>query len=128
MVNTMVNPRSFGRRLNSQSAPLSAQSPVEITIPKTTIECSNLQPAQHLASSNVSDEPSVDDELREWKRSRWGGFKIPWRQLSLMASLCFGIASFVLPDSVNNDVQWLLFALMAASIYAGIAKRREAKG
>ena len=36
-------------------------------------------------------------------------FKMPWAQLSLMASLCFGIASFVLPDSINGSVEWLLW-------------------
>ena len=36
---------------------------------------------------------------------------MPWPQLSLMASLCFGIASFVLPDSVNDNVDWLLWGL-----------------
>lgn len=69
---------------------------------------------------------SVDDELREWRRGR-KGFRIPWRPLSLMASLCFGIASFVLPDSVNDAVQWLLYVLMAASFIAGITARRDAK-
>jgi hypothetical protein len=71
--------------------------------------------------------PSLDDELREWKEARAQNFKIPWRQLSLMASLCFGVASFVLPDSVNRDVQWPLYLLMAASFFAGFAKRRETK-
>lgn len=42
-----------------------------------------------------------------------------------MATLCFGIASLVLPDSVNDNVQWLLYALMAASLYAGFRNRRE---
>ena len=53
---------------------------------------------------------------------------MPWRQLSVMASLCFGLASLVLPEWVNDNVQWLLYALMAASLYAGFSKRRgEAK-
>ena len=64
---------------------------------------------------------SVDEELEEWKASRKR--IIPWRQLSLMASLCFGIASLVLPDSVNDGVDWLLYGLMAASLYAGISRR-----
>jgi hypothetical protein len=41
-----------------------------------------------------------------------------------MASSCFGIAYFALPDTVNDAVQWLLFALMAASLYAGFSRRR----
>jgi hypothetical protein len=42
-----------------------------------------------------------------------------------MATLCFGIASFALPDSVNDNVQWLLYALGAASLYAGFRKRQR---
>jgi hypothetical protein len=43
-----------------------------------------------------------------------------------MAGLCFGIASFVLPDSVSDDLQWLLYVLAAASLYAGLRKRKNA--
>jgi hypothetical protein len=70
--------------------------------------------------------PSVEDELREWKQARKKTFQIPWRQLSLVAGLCFAIASFVLPDSVSDDLQWLLYALAAASFYAGFRKRGQA--
>jgi hypothetical protein len=70
-------------------------------------------------------EIALDEELRAWKKAR--RFQIPWRPLSWMASLSFGIASFVLPDSVNDNVNWLLYALMAASFCAGFIKRREAK-
>ncbi len=69
--------------------------------------------------------PSVDDELREWKASRKTSFRLPWRQLSLMASLCFGIASFVLPESVNDMVNWLLYGLMAISFYVGVTGRKK---
>jgi hypothetical protein len=72
-----------------------------------------------------SEFPSLDDELREWKLARKRNFQIPWRSLSLMATLCFGIASFALPDSVNDNVQWLLYALSGASLYAGFRKRSE---
>jgi hypothetical protein len=75
--------------------------------------------------SEKSDFSSIDDELREWKLARKRNFEIPWRPLSLMATMCFGIASFVLPDSVNDNVQWLLYALAAASLYAGFRKRRR---
>ncbi|MBS0273814.1 MAG: hypothetical protein JSR55_05305 [Proteobacteria bacterium] len=77
------------------------------------------------AFENGPDAPSLDDELREWKRNRKSGFQIPWAQLSLMASLCFGIASFVLPDGTNEVVNWLLYALMAVSFIAGISRRRR---
>jgi hypothetical protein len=72
-----------------------------------------------------SELPSLDDELREWKLARKQNFEFPWRPFSLMATLCFGIASVALPDSVNDNVQWLLYALAAASLYAGFRKRRR---
>ena len=72
------------------------------------------------------DWSASDPELDAWKRARKGGWQIPWRQLSLMASLCFGIASFVLPDDVNGTVNWLLYGLMAISFIAGIRKRSRA--
>jgi len=68
---------------------------------------------------------SADDELRDWKRARRRSYRIPWRQLSLMASLCFGVAAFVLPDTVSNTLNWVLYALMIASFVAGIRRRRE---
>jgi hypothetical protein len=82
-----------------------------------------------LPAATKAESPSLDQELREWKQARRSNFKVPWRQVSLMASLCFGIASFVLPDSVNDNVQWLLYALTAASLCAGFSRRRrKAKG
>ena len=42
-----------------------------------------------------------------------------------MAGLCFGIASFVLPATVNDAVQWPLYALTAISLYVGLRKRKN---
>jgi hypothetical protein len=71
--------------------------------------------------------PRVDDDLREWKRARKPNFrKTLWRPLLLTASLCFGIASLVLPDSVNDAVNWLLYAMTGASLYSWIRSRRRA--
>jgi hypothetical protein len=39
-----------------------------------------------------------------------------------MASLCFGVASLVLPDSVNTAVQWPLYGLAAISFIAGLRR------
>jgi hypothetical protein len=68
-----------------------------------------------------ADTPSVDEELRTWKQSRRRHF--PWRPFSLMASLCFGVASFALPESVNGIVQWPLYGLAGLSLYLGLSKR-----
>jgi len=68
--------------------------------------------------------PSVEDEIAAWKAARSSVVLFPWRQLSLMAGICFGIASFVLPATVNDAVQWPLYALAAASFYVGLHKRK----
>ena len=107
----MVAQKTFGRRTHFPRP--AAHSPAARAVPP--------QPSR--APQALSIQPAVDAELQAWKRART--FRIPWRQLSLMASLCFGIASFVLPDAVNENVQWLLYALMAASFVAGIAARRS---
>jgi hypothetical protein len=114
----MVNQRSFGRRVDQQ--PRLRQTKIETeTAAKPAI-------SKFPSSSTETAEPPLDEELLEWTRARKRRFRIPWRQVSLMASLCFGVASFVLPDSVNDRVQWLLYALAAASLYGWFAKRRDA--
>jgi hypothetical protein len=76
----------------------------------------------------AESEPSfADPELEAWKRARGSKFRMPWSQLSLMASLCFGIASFVLPDSVNENVDWLLWGLTAMCAVAWFTNRRKKK-
>jgi hypothetical protein len=111
----MDSRRTFGRRIAAQpSAPHAAvQAPAN--------------PIEPILSSLPSDTTfvSVDDEIEAWKAARGPVVPFPWRQLSLMAGLCFGIASFVLPDTVNNAVQWPLYALTAISLYAGLRKRKN---
>jgi len=63
-----------------------------------------------------------DPELEDWKRAR--RWQPPWRQIAFTASLCFGVGSLVLPNTVNDGVQWLLYGLAAASFWAGWRKRR----
>jgi hypothetical protein len=73
-------------------------------------------------------ELSPEEELEAWKaeRMRTRLSRVPWRQIYIMAGLCFGIGGFMLPDSVNDVFSWVLYGLMAASFYAGLVKRREA--
>ena len=71
----------------------------------------------------VTVQPEPDAELESWKRGR--RWQPPWRQIALMASLCFGIGSLVLPDSVSEVLHWLLYALTGASLYAGWRKPRS---
>ena|SRR5581483_5485232 len=128
----MANRQAFGRRGGQQpqrwpvrrDPPAAAQAPSFAPSNKATRVS---LPAEPVRAAEAVRTPSVDAELEEWKRARRKNFKIPWRPLYIMASICFGIASFVLPDSVNSNVDYLLYALMAASFYAGIKKRREKK-
>jgi hypothetical protein len=117
-----VNTRSFGRRPGPQTQrPLPpAAAPFQRKI--AVFDEATVEPAQPIVAPPEDPSPSVDDELRQWKKSR-KGFTIPWRQVSLMASLCFGAASLVLPASVNHNVDYLLYALMGMSLYVGISKR-----
>ena len=119
----LLNQRSFGRRGNPPPSFDRSMGATETVAraPRAQSTGPSIEPPVRLPKSEF---PSLDDELREWKLARKRNFQIPWRPLSLMATLCFGIASFVLPDSVNDTVQWLLYALAAASLYAGFRKRR----
>jgi hypothetical protein len=97
------NPQTFGRRAAPAArAPLAAPARAETVAPPWPAE--------------------EDEELRQWKATRRRP-PLPWRQIYLMAGLCFGIASLVLPDDVNGAVDWLLYGLAAASFYAGWRKR-----
>ncbi len=117
-----MSQRSFGRRSNplAQRPRVSIEAPPEFQRKIAAFD----EPAIELPVPAVPDiqTPSVDAELEAWKKSRTG-FTFPWRQVSLIASLCFGVASFVLPASVNQNVEYLLYALSGMSLYAGISKR-----
>lgn len=119
----MATPRTFGRRAG-------AQPHVEYKAPRTSavVLVERAPPAvEEMLASSINDGPSIDDELREWKRARRKNFVIPWQQLSLIAGLCFGIASLVLPGWVNSAVQWPLYAITAMSFFAWLRKRRTAR-
>jgi hypothetical protein len=118
----MANQRAFGRRNNLQArvarAEVKAVTPVRDALFETSIEPS-------FPLSTQTDFPLLDEGKQDWQPERKRHFKMPWRQLSVMASLCFGLASLVLPEWANDNVQWLLYALMAASLYAGFSKHRQ---
>lgn len=118
----MADQRPFGRRANPQRETLRAQGEFDAVPPRAK---PGEAPADQ-ASSGQGEmaSPQLDHELQEWKQARKQSFRIPWRQLSLMAALCFGIASLVLPDSVNENLSWLLNGLMAASLCASLGLRR----
>jgi len=122
----MANKITFGRRNAPQRQALLATekrdpvaSSMQLVLPKVPVD-------QPLVPHSSLDSQHIDDDLQEWKQARKQRFKIPWRQLSLMASLCFGIASFVLPDSINENLDWLLYGLMAVTLYTGLRRRARA--
>jgi hypothetical protein len=109
----MTDQKSFGHRAHPPRPPLAVKARAAAL------------PADQPAAVAPAPTSSLDRELAEWKKARWRNFKLPWWQLYFLASLFFGIASLALPDSVNDEVDWLLYALMAASLYAGFAARRR---
>jgi hypothetical protein len=122
MTRTAFGRRSQGQSRQAQIAPV----PRAAALPAAA-SAARAEPAvEHPFSLEMeSDGASLEQELQAWKKSR--SFNIPWRQLNLMASLCFGLASFVLPSGVNDWVDWLLYALMAMSFYAWYTGRRAKK-
>jgi hypothetical protein len=116
----MAPRQAFGRRASPQAfqapprrAPVAAPQPLAAEAVASTVA--------------PDDQPSLDAELNAWKQERGSKFKMPWSQLSLMASLCFGIASFVLPDSVNENVDWLLWGLSGMAAWVWWSNRQKKK-
>ena len=116
-----MSARAFGRRPSQQAQRLRPPAAPEFQRKIAAFDEVVVEPVLTPDMPDVQS-PSVDEELQQWKASR-KGFTIPWRQLSLTASLSFGVASLVLPASVNDNVDYVLYALMAMSLYVGISKR-----
>ena len=85
-------------------------------------------PEQARIAFESAEDRAVDDELREWKKARRKNIRLPWRQISFVASICFGVGSLVLPASVNALVEWPLMGLAAASLIAGFSMRGKPRG
>jgi hypothetical protein len=119
----MNTQRSFGRRTVFQRQPLRATPKLDLPAPepKLVVADAPADPAALLRKEIIL--PPADGEWRERERPIKPKVKIPWRQVALMATLCFGVASLVLPDSISDDLDWLLYGLMAISAYAGFSKR-----
>lgn len=119
----MAHPIQFGRRTGPQHSIRPAGSEIPAAKAGLFPTITPVPASPSLSEIGQISAAPVDHELQEWKKARRRSFRLPWRQLSLLASLCFGVASLVLPDTVNENVDWLLYALMAASFYAGISAR-----
>jgi hypothetical protein len=101
--------QSFGRRPAAKPMPAPLPVPVKFARP---VQQPRSEPAP----------PSLDDELKEWKKSRSSNF--PIKLLALTASVSFGVASIALPAQINDWAQYPLYALSAASLIAGFVRRR----
>ena len=119
----MINQRPFGRRSNPQPQTLRVRQKFDSSVPATNPTVLDVSADQSVLLHKETIFPHPDKQPWEWERPETSRYKLPWRQLSLMASLCFGIASFVLPDSINDELDWLLYGLMAMSMYVGLSKR-----
>jgi hypothetical protein len=119
----MVNQTAFGRRTTA-SRPIARATEVSEPVRPAGNHARSEQVAERSSALLMhTASPPIDDEFQEWKKARKRHSGLPWRQLSLMASVSFGIASLVLPDSVSDTLDWVLYALMAASAYAGLQQR-----
>jgi hypothetical protein len=121
----MAQQKTFGRRTHFPGEPQRRPQPPRVMVAPAPAPLSpvaaDVLSGHSLPPMGKAGPPPLDRELEEWKKARKRTFKIPYRQLLLIASLCFGIASLVLPDSVNDNVDLLLYALMAASFYAWLS-------
>jgi hypothetical protein len=121
--NSLVGQKPFGRRVDYPPQPQRTSREVAAASARETAAADN--PVDRFLPVAPDLAPAVDPELAEWKKARRQKFRLPWRQLYFLGTLFFGIASLALPDTVNDEVQWLLYALMAASLYAGFTARRR---
>ena len=113
----MANPKSFGRR---GAAPVAPMRTARISLPDAALRVDDEKPPP------ATRPRAVDPEFEAWKASRKRA-PIPWRPLSLMASLCFAIAPFKLPDDLNDVLQYPLYGLAAMSFYVWWTGRKSAR-
>lgn len=127
----MIGQKTFGRRTTPQplrvkptrDAPAPDVKSVYAETPSVAPVFAGTSAAELARLHKEIVSPSANNEWREREQPAERKFKVPWRQVALMASLCFGIASFVLPDTINDDLDWLLYGLMAISAYVGLSNR-----
>ena len=83
-------------------------------------------PLPAIPAASGQEDCFVDEiDIETWKARRKGRKSMPWRQISLMAALSFGIGSFVLPDDLNAMVRPVLWALSAMAFASSFAPRRK---
>src|ERR1044071_4947819 len=120
---SMVNQTTFGRRTTPSLPIARATEPQDPIRPAASLARNELAAERSSELLTHIASPPIDHEFVEWKKARKRHSGLPWRQLSLMASVSLGIASLVLPDSVSDTLDWVLYALMAITAYAGLSRR-----
>ena len=129
----MIGQKSFGRRTSPQQKPLRAEAKRDAPAPDVKPVFADTPSVAPVFADTSAEElarlhkeiisPAAHDEWREREQPVKRKFKVPWRQVVLTASLCFGIGALVLPDTINDDLDWLLYGLMAISAYVGFSNR-----
>ncbi len=119
----MMNQKSFGRRSIPQQQPSRGGQKADLPAPVTKPVLAEVSADKLSAIYRQLAVADAGTEPKGFEPSVKRRFKVPWRQVALMASFCFGVASFVLPDSLNNELDWLLYGLMAISGYVGFSGR-----
>jgi hypothetical protein len=118
----MSNQRPFGRRSSPQQQPLRGRQSPDPSPPRAKSTDPDVS-IDRISFPREEDTVPHGNAHRDWEESTKWQIKVPWRQVALMASLCFGVAAFVLPDSVNEQLHWILYGLMAMSLYSGLSRR-----
>jgi hypothetical protein len=119
----MTDQKPFGRRSHPQQPRPRAVQTLDLPRPDAKPVSAEIPADQLSAFYKEFSSTRADGRSRESEQTAKRRFKMPWRQLALMASLCFGAASLVLPDTLNNELDWLLYGLMAVSAYVGFGNR-----
>jgi hypothetical protein len=129
MDRSMQNRRTFGRRVSQ--APSEPQPAIQAPLtppadpaPATVDSAPVLAPVSERGPAAASSYESL--KTRDAPAQDRRRFPFPWRPLSLIAGLSFGIASFALPDWINDVAQWPLGLLMLGSFYVGLRKPKHA--
>ncbi|HEV7694297.1 MAG TPA: hypothetical protein VGO52_25910 [Hyphomonadaceae bacterium] len=125
----------FGRRAATRPAATAVKGgAVKARAVKGNASAANLDklfpataaPPSAPAIASLKGEEGVS-EIGAWKAERKQAYRLPWRQLSLVAGLSFGIGSFVLPDDVTGYTDMLLYALSAMSFGVAIFGKKTPK-
>jgi hypothetical protein len=106
--------KTFGRKTRLQSPPTTLRAPTPRPAP---------EPSAPIPPPLVEHHDDVDAEVEQWnalRKARKRSFREPWRTLSIVAAIGFGLSSWLLPDSVANITDLITGGLGVASLVAGL--------